>query len=51
MLHTPNHPQKETVVNRDTNVSALPALTVDLLLGSGLLIDNLMADLWKQVWM
>ena len=36
-------------MNRDTHGSALPALTVDWLRGSGLLIDNLMADLGKQV--
>jgi hypothetical protein len=38
-------------MQRDTNVSALPALTADLLRDSGLLIDNLIADLWKQVGM
>ena len=38
-------------MQRDTNVSALPVLTADLLRDSGLLIDNLIADLWKQVGM
>jgi SRSO17 transposase len=38
-------------MQRDTNVSALPALTADVLRDSGLLIDNLIADLWKQVGM
>ncbi len=38
-------------MNRDTTPLALPALTADLLRDSGLLIDNLFADLWKQVGM
>ncbi|HUL10788.1 MAG TPA: transposase [Methylococcaceae bacterium] len=38
-------------MNRDTTPMALPALTADLLRDSGLLVDNLFADLWKQVGM
>lgn len=38
-------------MNRDTSQWALPALTVDVLRDSGLLVDNLFADLWKQVGM
>ena len=38
-------------MNRDTSPLALPALTADLLRDSGLLVDNLFADLWKQVGM
>ena len=38
-------------MNRDTSRLPLPALTADLLRDSGLLIDNLFADLWKQVGM
>jgi len=35
----------------DTTQSALPALTADLLRENGLLVDNVFADLWKQVGM
>jgi SRSO17 transposase len=35
----------------DTKPTALPALTADLLRDGGCLIDNLFADLWKQVGM
>ena len=38
-------------MHRDTNLPALPALTADLLRDNGLLVDNLSADLWKQVGM
>lgn len=38
-------------MHRDTTPLALPALTADLLRDSGLLVDNLFADLWKQVGM
>ena len=38
-------------MNHDTKQPALPALTSDFLRGSGNLIDNLFADLWKQVGM
>jgi hypothetical protein len=38
-------------MNHDTKQSALPALTSDFLRSSGNLIDNLFADLWKQVGM
>ena len=38
-------------MNRDTTQLALPPLTADLLRDSGLLVDNLFADLWKQVGM
>ncbi|GEM_PF-1802532 len=36
-------------MHRDTNCSALPALTADLLQESGYLVDNLFADLWRQM--
>ena len=38
-------------MHRDTNCSALPALTADLLQESGYLVDNLFADLWRQMGM
>ena len=38
-------------MHRDTNQPALPALTADLLRENGLLVDNVFADLWKQVAM
>jgi SRSO17 transposase len=38
-------------MHRDTTGSALPALTADLLRDNDLLVDNLFADLWKQVGM
>jgi len=38
-------------MNRDTSRLALPVLTADLLRDRGLLVDNLFADLWKQVGM
>ncbi len=38
-------------MNHDTKQSALPALTADLLRGSGCLVDNLFANLWKEVGM
>ena len=38
-------------MQRDTTQSALPALTADLLRDHGLLVDNLFADVWKQVGM
>lgn len=38
-------------MNHDTNVSAFPALTADFLRHSDRLIDNIFADLWKQVGM
>lgn len=38
-------------MHRDTKLPALPALTADLLRDNGLLVDNLFADLWKQVGM
>ena len=38
-------------MTRDTSQWALQALTADLLRDSGLLVDNLFADLWKQVGM
>jgi SRSO17 transposase len=38
-------------VNHDTTTCALPALTSDFLRGSHSLIDNIFADLWKQVGM
>lgn len=42
---------KETRVNRDTKPMPLPELTADLLRNGGCLIDNLFADIWKQVGM
>jgi hypothetical protein len=36
-------------MNRVTKISALPALTADLLQASGLLIDNIFATLWQQL--
>jgi SRSO17 transposase len=38
-------------MNRTTKITSLPALTVDLLQNGGLLIDNLFADLWRQIGM
>jgi SRSO17 transposase len=38
-------------MNHDTNACALPALTSDFLRSSDSLIDNIFADLWKQVGM
>lgn len=38
-------------MNHDTTACAFPALTSDFLRNSDLLIDNLFADLWKQVGM
>ena len=38
-------------MNHDTKQSALPALTADFLRSSGCLVDNLLADLWKEVGM
>jgi SRSO17 transposase len=38
-------------VNHDTTACAFPALTSDFLRNSDLLIDNIFADLWKQVGM
>jgi hypothetical protein len=38
-------------MHRDTALPALPALTEDVLRRHSLLLDNLIADLWKQVGM
>ena len=38
-------------MHRDTALPALPVLTEDVLRSHGLLLDNLIADLWKQVGM
>lgn len=38
-------------MNHDTTASAFPALTSDFLRNSDSLIDNIFADLWKQVGM
>ena len=38
-------------MSHDTKQSALPALTADFLRSSGCLVDNLVADLWKEVGM
>ncbi|WP_167374245.1 hypothetical protein [Bathymodiolus platifrons methanotrophic gill symbiont] len=36
-------------MNTATKISGLPALTADLLQQDGCLVDNLFADLWKQM--
>ena len=38
-------------MDRDTKPTALPSLTADLLRDGNCLVDNLFADLWKQVGM
>ena len=38
-------------MNHPSKLPTLPALTVDLLQESGLLIDNVFATLWKQIGM
>lgn len=38
-------------MNHTSKLTALPALTTDLLLESGLLIDNVFAKLWQQIGM
>jgi len=38
-------------MNHDTNTGALPELTSDFLRSSHNLIDNVFADLWKQIGM
>jgi len=38
-------------MNHDTNTGALPELTSDFLRSSHNLIDNIFADLWKQIGM
>ena len=38
-------------MDHDTNACAFPALTADFLRDSRFLIDNIFADLWKQVGM
>ena len=40
-----------TPMKSATKISGLPALTVDLLQDSGLLMDNLFASLWQQIGM
>jgi len=39
------------MMNHDTNTGALPELTADFLRSSHSLIDNIFADLWKQITM
>ena len=36
-------------MNTATKISELPALTADLLQSNGCLVDNLFADLWKEM--
>jgi hypothetical protein len=36
-------------VNTATKITELPALTADLLQSNSCLVDNLFADLWKQM--
>ena len=43
--------EKRATMNHDTKQSALPPLTADFLRSSSCLIDNLFADLWKQMGM
>jgi len=38
-------------MNHASNLPTLPALTVDLLQESGILIDNVFAKLWQQIGM
>jgi hypothetical protein len=38
-------------VNTATKITELPALTADLLQSNSCLVDNLFADLWKQMGM
>ena len=38
-------------MHRATKLTELPALTVDFLHASGLLMDNIFASLWKQMGM
>ena len=38
-------------MNTATKISELPALTADLLQSNGCLVDNLFADLWKEMGM
>jgi len=38
-------------MNNASKLAALPALTVDLLQKNGILIDNVFANLWKQLGM
>jgi hypothetical protein len=38
-------------VNTATKITELPALTADLLQSNSCLVDNLFADLWKQMSM
>ena len=38
-------------MNNASKLPALPALTVDLLQESGILIDNIFANLWQQMGM
>ena len=38
-------------MNNASKFPALPALTVDLLQESGILIDNIFANLWQQIGM
>ena len=38
-------------MNRATKIIELPALTVDLLKANGVLIDNIFANLWREIGM
>ncbi len=38
-------------MNRATKIIELPALTVDLLMANGVLIDNVFASLWREIGM
>ena len=38
-------------MNRATKIIELPALTVDLLKANGVLIDNVFAELWREISM
>jgi DDE superfamily endonuclease len=46
-----NKPTQETAMNHDTKATGLPELTANLLRDGDCLVDNLFADLWKQLSM
>jgi hypothetical protein len=43
--------QRRPYVNTASKITELPALTADLLQSNSCLVDNLFADLWKQMGM
>ncbi len=46
-----NKPTQEATMNHGTKTKALPELTASLLRDAGCLLDNIFADLWKQMGM